>query len=109
MSRKSIDVTGKTIDEAKTNALSQLGLSEDEVSIEVLDRGKQGLFGLFGASPAKIRVSYGLEEEPVPAPKPARRTKPPTKPRTKTTSGRRRPRRWNPRPPRLCRQCVRNV
>lgn len=73
MSRKSIDVTGKTIDEAKSKALSQLGLSEDEVSIEVLDRGKQGLFGLFGASPAKIRVTYGLEEEVPPAPKPAPR------------------------------------
>ncbi|MDE7242607.1 MAG: Jag N-terminal domain-containing protein [Oscillospiraceae bacterium] len=68
MSRKSIDVTGKTIEEAKSNALAQLGLTEDEVSIEVLERGKQGLFGLFGASPAKIRVSYGLEEEPNPRP-----------------------------------------
>ena len=52
MAIKSIEATGKTIDEAKRNALAQLGLSEDEVSMEVLDRGKAALFGLFGGSPA---------------------------------------------------------
>ena len=51
MAIKSIEATGKTIEEAKRNALAQLGLGEDEVSMEVLDRGKTGLFGLFGASP----------------------------------------------------------
>ena len=73
MAIKSIEATGKTIEEAKRNALAQLGLGEDEVSMEVLDRGKTGLFGLFGASPARVRVSYGLEEEPaVPAAPPVR-------------------------------------
>lgn len=73
MAIKSIEATGKTIDEAKHNALAQLGLSEDEVSMEVLDRGKTGLFGLFGASPARVRVTYGLEEEdPAPAAQPVR-------------------------------------
>ena len=73
MAIKSIEATGKTIEEAKHNALAQLGLGEDEVSMEVLDRGKAGLFGLFGASPARVRVSYGLEEEAAvvaPAPPP---------------------------------------
>ncbi len=68
MAIKSIEATGKTIDEAKRNALAQLGLSEDEVSMEVLDRGKAALFGLFGGSPARVRVSYGLEEEEPAAP-----------------------------------------
>ena len=63
MAIKSIEATGKTIDEAKRNALAQLGLSEDEVSMEVLDRGKAALFGLFGGSPARVRGSYGREEK----------------------------------------------
>jgi len=73
-----IDMTGKTEDEAISKALAMLGLERDEVSVEILERPKAGLFKLFGASPAKVRVSYGLEEEesapqtvePVPAASP---------------------------------------
>ena len=79
MAIKSIETTGKTIDEAVSSALRQLGLEKDDVSIEVLDRGKAGIFGFFGASPARVRVSYGLEDEPaapVPASKPAEAVRP---------------------------------
>ena len=57
-----IDVTGKTEDEAISNALRQLGLERDDVSVEILERAKSGFLGL-GAQPAKIRVTYGPEEE----------------------------------------------
>ena len=60
-------------EEAVSRALAQLGLDRDEVSVEILERAKSGFFGI-GASPAKVRVTYGLEEEepvPAPAPKPA--------------------------------------
>ena len=71
--RQFIDVTGKTEDEAIQNALRQLGLDRDDVSVEILERAKSGFLGL-GSSPAKVRVSYGPEEEeeilaPAPAPK----------------------------------------
>ncbi|WP_298035500.1 RNA-binding cell elongation regulator Jag/EloR [uncultured Dysosmobacter sp.] len=72
--REFIDVTGKTEDEAISKALAQLGLDRDDVSVEILERAKSGFLGL-GSCPAKVRVSYGPEdEEPVvapPAPPPA--------------------------------------
>ena len=60
--RQFIDVTGKTEDEAIQNALRQLGLDRDDVSVEILERAKSGFLGL-GSCPAKVRVSYGPEEE----------------------------------------------
>ena len=59
--RKYIDVTGKTEDEAVANALAQLGLDRDDVSVEILERAKSGFLG-FGSAPAKVRVSYGEDE-----------------------------------------------
>ena len=60
--REFIDVTGKTEEEAIQNALRQLGLDRDDVSVEILERAKSGFLGL-GSCPAKGRVSYGPEEE----------------------------------------------
>ena len=60
--RQFIDVTGKTEDEAISRALEQLGLDRDDVSVEILERARAGFLGL-GSCPAKVRVSYGPEEE----------------------------------------------
>ena len=75
--REFIDVTGKTEDEAISKALAQLGLDRDDVSVEILERAKSGFLGL-GSCPAKVRVSYGPEEEeePVAAPKPEVKVQP---------------------------------
>ena len=62
--REFIDVTGKTEDEAIAKALAQLGLDRDDVSVEILERAKSGFLGI-GASPAKVRVKYGPEEDEV--------------------------------------------
>ena len=77
MAMKYLDMTGKTEEEAISRALAQLGLDRDEVSVEILERAKSGFFGI-GASPAKIRVTYGLEEPeaeiaPKAPPKPAQK------------------------------------
>ena len=61
--RQFIDVTGKTKDEAISRALEQLKLDRDDVSVEILERAKAGFLGL-GSCPAKVRVSYGEEDEP---------------------------------------------
>ena len=53
---KEIEVTSKTIDEAKKMALEQLGATENEVEIVVLKRGRAGVLGV-GAEEAKIKVS----------------------------------------------------
>ena len=64
MAMKYLDMTGKTEEEAIGRALAQLGLDRDEVSVEILERAKSGFFGI-GASPAKVRVTYGLEDPEV--------------------------------------------
>ena len=61
---KSIVTTGKTIDLAIEAALTQLGLERDDVSVQVLAQAKAGFLG-FGATPAKVQVTY---EAPDPAP-----------------------------------------
>ncbi len=77
---KTIVTTGKTIDEAIENALTQLGLDRDNVSVQVLAQAKSGFLGI-GATPAKVEVTY---EAPDPAPKvalsSASRSKPKVKP-----------------------------
>ena len=79
--RQFIDVTGKNEDEAISKALAQLGLDRDDVSVEILERAKSGFLGL-GSCPAKVRVSYGEEEEsaaPVPV-VPEKKAEQPQKP-----------------------------
>ena len=67
---KSIVSTGKTIDLAIEAALAQLGMDRDSVSVQVLAQAKAGFLG-FGASPAKVQVTYEAPD-PVPeAPKSA--------------------------------------
>ena len=63
---KTIVTTGKTIDLAIESALAQLGLDRDSVSVQVLAQAKAGFLG-FGASPAKVQVTY---EAPDPKPEP---------------------------------------
>ena len=67
---KSIDVTGKTEEEAIASGLRQLGLQRDDVSIEILERAKSGFLRI-GASPAVIRMSYEAPDEPAVAAKSA--------------------------------------
>ena len=91
--RKFIDVTGKTEDEAIQNALRQLGLDRDDVSVEILERAKSGFLGL-GSCPAKVRVSYGPEEEEeTPAPAPVEEERPQEEPvRPKPAKAEKKPR-----------------
>ncbi|WP_017185406.1 RNA-binding cell elongation regulator Jag/EloR [Alkalibacillus haloalkaliphilus] len=53
---REITASGQTVEEAKENALSQLNLSEDQVNVEVIDEGKKGLLGVFGAKRAYVKV-----------------------------------------------------
>ncbi|MBQ9941383.1 MAG: protein jag [Christensenellaceae bacterium] len=52
---KTIEVKGKTVDEAIFAGLDQLGLSIDQVSVEILHEGTKGFFGL-GKS-AQVRLT----------------------------------------------------
>ena len=44
--QKFLEATGESRDAAIANALRQLGLDRDDVSVEVLDNGKKGIFGI---------------------------------------------------------------
>ena len=57
--------TGKNMDIAIENALTQLGLERDSVEVDLIAREKPGFLG-FGAQPAKVQVTYEVPD-PVPA------------------------------------------
>ena len=61
---KSIEKSAKTEDLAIAAALQELGLSRDDVTVEILERAKSGFLG-FGASPAVVKVSYEVPDEVV--------------------------------------------
>lgn len=54
---RSIEAKGDSIDSAVENALRQLGMNRDDVSVEVLQNPKSGFLGI-GREPAVVRVSY---------------------------------------------------
>lgn len=57
-----VEKTGKTVDEAVTAALIELGVSSDQVEVDVLEDKSKGLFGLFGKN-VKVRVSLKKEAD----------------------------------------------
>ncbi|MFH0827099.1 MAG: Jag N-terminal domain-containing protein [Candidatus Omnitrophota bacterium] len=61
--KTSIEVEGTSVEEAIKKALVQLRLARDKVKIEILSEGVQGLFGMPGAKPAKIRASIIKDKE----------------------------------------------
>lgn len=54
---REITASGQTVEEAKKNALEQLGLTEDQVTIDVIDEGKKGILGVFGSKKAYVKVT----------------------------------------------------
>ncbi len=78
---KYMEFTAKTEDEAIAKGLAQLGLDRDDVSVEILDRGKTGFLGI-GSVPAKVKLTYEApdEPEPIPEPAPAAEVKPAPRP-----------------------------
>ena len=59
---ESLEVSGKTVEEAIQHALKQLGVSREEVEVSVVKEGKSGILGL-GTEEAKDRVKL-LGEKP---------------------------------------------
>lgn len=59
---KCIEKSAKTVDEAITLALKELGISREDAKIEVLEEGSRGLFGL-GAKDAVVKVVSNVNLE----------------------------------------------
>src|SRR5512134_866446 len=94
--RTTLEIIAPTVEEAIAQGLAQLGLSADAVSVEVLDAGSKGFFGL-GKTQVRVRLTvnpvgstldYLKESAPQPQPEPERlETKPEPPPaRAKKTS-----------------------
>ena len=75
--QRSVEFRGKTTDDALAAGLKQLGLERDDVSVEIVERGKKGVFGI-GAVDAVVRITYEApgEEPEAPAPKPVSKPAP---------------------------------
>lgn len=54
---KSVEKSGKTVDDAVNAALDELSVKREDVEVEVLEQGSKGLFGLLGARQARVRVT----------------------------------------------------
>ncbi|GFP78270.1 DNA/RNA-binding protein [Clostridium zeae] len=55
--QKTLEITGKTVEEALKNALKELNVTEDKVEYNIVDEGSRGLFNFIGSKPAKILVT----------------------------------------------------
>lgn len=61
-----IEKTGKTVEDAVQAAINELGVTADDVNVEVLETPSKGIFGIFGTKPARIKVTV-KEKPPTPA------------------------------------------
>jgi spoIIIJ-associated protein len=64
--RTTLEVIGQTVEEALQDGLSQLGVSENQVDVEILDEGAKSMLGL-GGRQARIRIS--IKEDAVALPR----------------------------------------
>lgn len=63
---KSYEATAKTTEEAIEIGLEALGVSISDVTVDVIDEGSKGLFGLFGSRQAKVRLTVKeIEDDPL--------------------------------------------
>lgn len=62
---KVYESSGKTIQEAISAGLEHLGVSISDVTIDILEEGSKGLFGLFGSRQAKVRFTLRDSEDVV--------------------------------------------
>lgn len=51
-----VEKTAKTVDDAVDQAISELGISREEIDIEIIDQPTKGFLGLLGAKPARVKV-----------------------------------------------------
>ncbi len=51
-----IEATGRTVDEAVENALTELGIKKDNAKVEVKEEPSQGILGIIGSKNARVVV-----------------------------------------------------
>lgn len=64
LEKTSLEVIAPTTEEAIENGLTQLGLTEDQVEIEILDSGSKGLLGI-GGRQSRVKLMVKDSSSPV--------------------------------------------
>lgn len=64
---KTVRVTGKTVEEAVSLGLAQLGITREEAVVHVVEEPSGGLFGLLRKKPAVVDISAPEASEDIPA------------------------------------------
>jgi spoIIIJ-associated protein len=79
---ESVEQTGRTVEDAVNAALKILGVSREEVEVEVVSQESRGILGsILGYSSAKVRVTKRPAPKPVgPVPHPAEPERQPVRP-----------------------------
>ena len=78
--KTTLEIIAPTVEEAIAQGLAQLGLTADAVSVEVLDAGTKGLFGL-GKTQVRVRLTVVPPGGPMTyEPEPAKTSEPEAKP-----------------------------
>ncbi len=54
---KTVEKTGKTVEEAVESGLEELGIKRENAEIEIISEPSQGFFGLIGTRSAKVKIS----------------------------------------------------
>ncbi|MBR4430166.1 MAG: protein jag [Clostridiales bacterium] len=65
---KTVITTGKTVDEAIEAALSELGCTKEQATIEVVEEGTEGGFLGLGRKDAQVKVTANTDDSAAPAP-----------------------------------------
>jgi spoIIIJ-associated protein len=58
---KQVTATGQTVEEAVESALAQLNTTKDRTDVAIIDKGKKGIFGIFGSRPAVVKVTVIID------------------------------------------------
>lgn len=77
--KPTLEIIAPTVEEALAQGLTQLGLPAEAVSMEVLDAGTKGLFGL-GGRQVRVRLTVKTDEDKAPPKKKKSASKPDRKP-----------------------------
>lgn len=60
---RTMEATGRTVEEAIEASLEELGVRKEDVEIEILEEPNRGLFGILGSKQARVRVTVKLSAE----------------------------------------------
>ncbi len=58
---RSVEVIARSVEEAIDKGLAQLGATQDQVEVTILDEGNKGFLGIIGSKQAKVKVELKLD------------------------------------------------